>query len=121
MLSFPLSSREIFSECPDRPPIGSETCFAPGRARTDNPMIRSHILYPIELRVRWGRMTLLMRTASGMGAEARSPFGARRLAFGDRGCETLWRATPSDAGIARCLLYDVVPSCKLRCRTAIGI
>ena len=27
--------------------------YAPGRARTCNPMIRSHILYPIELRVRW--------------------------------------------------------------------
>src|ERR1700686_5883337 len=93
MLSYPLSSREILSECPDRPPIGSETCFAPGRARTDNPMIRSHILYPIELRVRWGRMTLLMRTASGMGAEARSPFGARRSSFGDRGGDE--RRTPN--------------------------
>ncbi len=27
--------------------------FAPGRARTCNPVIRSHILYPIELRVRF--------------------------------------------------------------------
>ena len=34
----------------NRPQIGYRTCFAPGRARTCNPMIRSHILYTIELR-----------------------------------------------------------------------
>ena len=30
---------------------------APGRARTCNPMIRSHILYPIELRVLGSRQS----------------------------------------------------------------
>ena len=37
-----------------RLPILYQTWSAPGRARTCNPVIRSHILYPIELRVRCG-------------------------------------------------------------------
>ena len=39
----------------NRPLIGSGTLFAPGVIRTHNLLIRSQMLYPIELRVRKDR------------------------------------------------------------------
>jgi hypothetical protein len=39
----------------NRSPIGSRTYFAPGVTRTHNLLIRSQMLYPIELRVRKDR------------------------------------------------------------------
>jgi hypothetical protein len=45
----------LFFESLNPLPIGSRTWFAPGVIRTHNLLIRSQMLYPIELRVRKDR------------------------------------------------------------------
>jgi hypothetical protein len=80
--------------------IGSVTCFAPGSARTCNPMIRSHILYPIELRVR-GMREIRMARKRGMATAIAA--GDRRLGFGVRSSVLAVRAVPP---LTRCILVS---------------
>ena len=44
----------VKGQCSNRYTIGTELCGAPGAIRTPDPLVRSQILYPTELRVQLG-------------------------------------------------------------------
>ncbi len=96
MRAFRLVARRISQRiCATQPRIG-----APGRIRTPNPLIRSQVLYPVELRARGGN-GIQARIGRGNGfedrlgaASARSPQCRRKVALRRYGSVEIGIAVP---------------------------